>query len=237
MTPPTLKKDVWLICAITLMTNLHAQQPPLDPNLPEDFINVTELQEEIYRINDAIRHHPFCFQKHGSYLETIANKLKEVSLSQADVTILINALKRYKALATVCHHAAPGDELVPDSALYRMLALFDARETIIRQVVDTIKPCLLANIALANLAAHLGRAPTPREVERYTKERDELVNKATNQIAELNEKLFSIERDIFKDRRSWFTKYGSTLLGGIATGLSIWMLFYACNKMHAYFSK
>ncbi len=224
-----MKKHYLLfLCA----TTLAAQHDPFSAATFDVAGTIQFLQMQSYTIRDTIRANEKTAALFGAEVDILINKLTNTKVDPAHIPVVQQAVRRYHVIADACLKAQQDPE-----NLERLITLFEQRKKIVQQIEIASRPCMYANLILYNLAQHLGHQPSPAEVQSFTKQRDDLVSARGPLLTALNEELFNIEKEIFRDHRSWLEKYGTTVKNSLITLGVLVIIGRSIDMTHAQFTK
>ncbi|MDQ5940568.1 MAG: hypothetical protein QG632_294 [Candidatus Dependentiae bacterium] len=222
------KRYLLFFCA----TTLAAQHDPFSADTFNIAGTLEFLQMQSYTIRDTILANERTANLFGAEIDILINKLTTTKVDPAHISVIQQAVHRYHVIANACLKVQQD----PDN-LERLITLFEQRKTIVQEIEIASRPCMYANLILYNLAQHLGHQPTPTEVQSFTKQRDDLVSARGPLLTTLNEKLFSIEQEIFRDHRSWLEKYGTTVKNSLIILGVLVIIGRAIDMTHAQLTK
>ncbi len=204
-----MKKQLILLPFLLCVSVCAPFGMPLDEE--PDYIFVEHLQNAAADIRITFATTP-CLPPHfTTEIEYLIERLKSIRLNQPQLQQIKQALRRYKVVADACVRNNYPTSLTAE--LTEIIELFKQREVLVRKIHALVEPTLFSHLVIHNLADALGHTPSPEEQAELSKEHSTFILRQNQEKMKIEAELFNIEQALLKDRRTYFEKYGSLILG------------------------
>lgn len=218
------KHILFIFCIIPFGSSL-ATEPEADDVFtpPEHEDQAYSYLTYAYDILEVFQSHPWIGQEHSARLQVIINRLRDNPSPQILQTVH-HVLRCYNALANACPENPTDATFTPTLKQEILLDLLDQRAALTKEIAEAAYPSAIATLIMHNLKAYLNHEPTAQEREALSQQHARVLAAKEEKIKVLNKKLFEIEKELLKDRRTLAQRYGPSLAviaGVICTGLLI----------------